>query len=677
MRKHYSKLLLALGMAGVMSVNIFAAVTFKDVPNTHWAYPGISYMQEKGYMARNSSGEFLPSSEVTYFELAEVLAKATGYQDELIVKDMDPALKKQIADNYAVQKPVLKTYTDKFSKWESRCNEEIAYLIGRGYLSKEDLNKFMIKTADGKEVTNIVTKQDLASFLVRAIGKGKTAKDSYKGTTPFTDHASIKEENRPYVAYLNQNGLLNGDAKGNMGANTKVTRALCAQMTYSTLMFKEKLDKTEKPVTPEKPTAPEAPVADGSFEGRVDKVVPKNAAEGSNYVLIEVNGGTKFYTATKDTKVVDSHNAPLTFDAVKANAKVKVTMAKENGVEVLTKIQILNGTSPEVKPETKPEVDDETTTEGEESPAMTSYKGTVENIGRSGSISILTSGKTVTYKVEDDCEIFYGNELLTLEEVSVGDNVRIYVEDLGVTKINVLKRSEAAVEEMRVEFLKSTRKPEGYKVMVLEKGKEKEVLVSSEADITRNGKTVELADLRIGDKLTLKMDRNEVVEIEATATTESFIGTVESIIISQNPQLVILSKGEKKVVSITKNSELYDSSQRADVALREIQLGSKVEVLAESKEALSVVIKDAPSQITYKGLVEFVGQGAKYIDVLVEYDVMTGETMTLKRISVPSQVDIIVDREKGYRNQIKKGMEVLVVFNYGEEMYPESIEVIK
>ena len=44
MRKHYSKLLLALGMAGVMSVNIFAAVTFKDVSNTHWAYPAISYM---------------------------------------------------------------------------------------------------------------------------------------------------------------------------------------------------------------------------------------------------------------------------------------------------------------------------------------------------------------------------------------------------------------------------------------------------------------------------------------------------------------------------------------------------------------------------------------------------------------------------------------------------------
>lgn len=670
MRKHYSKLLLALGMAGVMSVNIFAAVTFKDVSNTHWAYPAISYMQEKGYMSRNSSGEFLPSSEVTYFELAEILAKATGYQDELVVKDMDPTLKKQIADNYAVQKPLLKTYSDKYKSWESRCNEEIAYLIGRGYLSKDELSKFMVKTADGKEVKNIVTKQDLATLLVRVIGKEKTAKESYTGKTPFADHDLIKEENRPYVAYLNKNGLLNGDAKGNMGANTKVTRALCAQMTYSALMFKDKLEQAEKPVTPEKPITPEAPADDNTFEGRVAKIVAKTDGSGGSYLQIEVNGSNKFYTATKDTKVVDSNNGALNFDAVKANAKVKVTMAKENGVEVLTKIQILD--EKDTTPSTKPEGDNDQTAE-----EVTTYKGTIENIGRSGSISVLTSGKTVTYKVEDNCEILYQGEELALEDLNVGDNVRIYVEDLGVTKINVLKRQEVENEKMDVEFLKSVRKPDGYKVTVVEKGKEKEVLVSTDVEVIRNGKSVDMSDLRIGDKLTVKMEGNEAIEIEATATTESFIGTVESIILAQNPQLVVLSKGEKKTVSVTNNTELYDASQRVDTVLREIQLGSKVEVLTESKEAISVVIKDAPSQITYKGTVENVGQGAKYIDVLVEYDAVTGETMTVKRINVPSQVEIIVDKEKGYRNQIKKDMEVLVTFNYGEEMYPESIEVIR
>lgn len=673
MRKHYSKLLLALGMAGVMSVNIFAAVTFKDVPNTHWAYPGISYMQDKGYMTKNSAGEFAPTQEVSYFDLAEILAKATGYQDELVIKDMDPALKKQIADNYAVQKPVLKTYTDKYSTWETRCNEEIAYLIGRGYLDKNDLNKFMIKTADGKEFTNTVTKQDLATFLVRIIGKEKTAKDSYKEPTVFTDNSLIKEENRPYVAYLNKIGLLNGDAKGNMGANTKVTRALFAQMTYSALSYKEKLDKENQTTTP---TTPETNTG-STIEGKVNKIVPKDAAKGENYILIEVNGATKFYTATKNTQIVDSNNKQVDFSNVKADAKISATIAKENGTEVISKIKLLGsiGTGETTKPETGN--NENTDQDTDQNVSMSTYRGTVENIGRSSSISVLTSSETVTYKVADNCEISFDGKDLTLEEVGVGDRVKIYVEDYKVVKINVLTRAEAEATNKTVEFVKSVNKSDGYKVTVLEKDAEKEVFVDLDAKIVRNGKYVGVADLRIGDELKLKLEKNEVVEIIATSKEQSFTGTVQGIMIAQAPQLIVESKGVKHTLSITSNTELYDSTQRADIALREIPLGSKVEVLTESKEAISIVIKDAPSQITYKGTVEYIGQGAKYIDVLVEYDVMTGETMTLKRISLPSQVDVIINREKSYRNQIKKDMEVLVVFNYGEEMYPESIEVLK
>ncbi|MEG1703460.1 MAG: S-layer homology domain-containing protein, partial [Niameybacter sp.] len=241
MRKHYSKFILSLSLAGIMSVNVFAATTFTDVNNKHWAYPGISYMQDKGYMTKNSSGAFAPAQEMTYFDIAEVLAKATGYQDALVIKDMDPALKKQIADNYEKQKPTLATYTSKYGTWESRCNEEIAYLLGRGYLTEAELSRFMIKTADGKEIKNTLTKQDMVTLLVRVIGKKISAEEAYIGKTKFADNDLIRKENRPYAAYYNQIGLLNGDDKGNMGANTKVTRALGAQMTYAALMHKEKL----------------------------------------------------------------------------------------------------------------------------------------------------------------------------------------------------------------------------------------------------------------------------------------------------------------------------------------------------------------------------------------------------------------------------------------------------
>ena len=673
MRKHYSKLLLSLTLASVISVNTFGAVTFKDVTDKHWAYTGISYMQEQGYMTKNSSGEFKPSEEVSYFEVAEILAKATGYQDELVVKDMDPTLKKQIADNYEKQKPVLKKYTDKFSTWETRCNEEIAYLLGRGYLSQEELDLFMIKTADGKEVKNTLTKQDFVTLLVRVIGKEVSAKSAYKGKTNFQDNDLIREENRPYAAYYNQIGLLNGDAKGNMGANTKVTRALCAQMTYSALMYKEKLDKENptKPVTP-----PTTEVTNG-ITGTINKIVPKNSDTGENYVLLEVNGKTTFYTANKATKITNSAGQTVAFTNLKVGEKVTITVAKENGVELIKTITLLNntgGTTPTV-PDTKPEEDGNqnnggSTTEQE----TTTYLGDVENVGRSGSISISTSQGTITYLTSDTCEILYNGQTLKLDELQIGDRVRIYVDNYKVVKINVLTRAEA--QSTTAEFMKVTNKVTSYNMTLLEGTKEKTVEVDKEATIKRNGKRATIEDLRVGDKLTLTMEGKVVVGIEATAEESSFVGTVESIIISNTPQLVVRSKGELKTVNITTNTDLYDSTSKNDVSLREILLGSKVEVLTESKEAVSVVVKEKSTEISYKGTVQYVGPGAKYIDVVVEYDALTGETMTLKRVNVPTQVKIIVDREVGYRNQIKEGMEVLMIYNYGEDMAPQSIEVI-
>ena len=673
MKKHYSKLLLSLTLASVISVNVFGAVTFTDVNDKHWAYTGISYMQEQGYMTKNSSGEFKPSEEISYFDVAEILAKATGYQDELVVKDMDPTLKKQITDNYEKQKPVLKTYTDKFSTWETRCNEEIAYLLGRGYLSQDELSRFMIKTADGKEVKNILTKQDFVTMLVRVIGKEVSAKSSYTGKTNFQDNDLIREENRPYVAYYNQIGLLNGDTKGNMGANTKVTRALGAQMTYSALMYKEKLDK-------ENPTTPTTPEVTGGITGTVSKVVPKNNGTGETYVLLEVNGKTTFYTANLTTKVTDSKGQALNLENVKVGEKVNITVAKENGVELIKTIQLLNSTggSTPTTPDTdtKP-TDGENQNSGESTSEQeaTSYLGDVENIGRSGSISISTSQGTVTYLTGDTCEVLYDGQSLKLDELQIGDRVRIYVENYKIVKINVLSRAEAQATE--AEFVKVTNKVTSYNMTLLEGTKEKTVEVDKEATIKRNGKRATIEDLRVGDKLTLTMEGKVVVGIEATSEESSFVGTVESIIISNTPQLIVRSKGELKTVNITTNTDLYDSTSKSDVSLREVLLGSKVEVLTESKEAVSVVVKEKSTEISYKGTVQYVGPSAKYIDVVVEYDALTGETMTLKRVNIPTQVKIIVDREVGYRNQIKEGMEVLMIYNYGEDMAPQSIEVIK
>ncbi|MDA3733139.1 S-layer homology domain-containing protein [Niameybacter massiliensis] len=674
MRKHYSKLLLTFSLVGIMSVNVFGAVTFTDVKENHWAYTAMSYMQDKGYMTKNSSGEFAPTQEVTYFEVAEVLAKATGYQDELVIKDMDPTLKKQIAENYEAKKPLLKTYMDKYSAWETRCNEEIAYLLGRGYLKEEDLSRFMIKSAEGKEFKNTLTKQDLAAFLVRVIGKEVTAKEKYTGKTKFTDNDLIREENRPHVAYLSEIGLLNGDAKGNMGANTKVTRALCAQMTYSALVYKEKLDKEEaanKPQTkPEDNTSSTTPDA-AAIKGKINKVVPKNNAANENYVLLEVNGKTTFYTANPSTKVTNASGQVVDFSKVTVGENVAVTVAKENGIELIKTIQLLDNTTGGTT--TTPDTSDkEDTTEDTETMR---YLGDVENIGRSGSISVSTNAGIVTYLLADQYSIVEGTKTLTLEDLSVGDRVRIYIEDNKIVKVNILARAQ--VNETEAEFVRIANRVTSYSLTIADGTKESILEVDLAADITRNGKVANVQDLRMGDTLKLEMDGGVVTSIEATGEESSFVGTVESVILSSTPQIAIKTKNDLKIINITKNTDIYDATSRKDITVRDILLNARVEVIADSSEALSIVVKEVPTEMVYTGTVENVGPSAKYIDVLVDYDELTGESKVLKRIEIPTQVEIIVEGQASYRNQIKKGNKVEVTYNYNNLSYPEIIEVIK
>lgn len=674
MRKHYSKLLLTFSLVGIMSVNVFGAVTFTDVKENHWAYTAMSYMQDKGYMTKNSSGEFAPTQEITYFEVAEVLAKATGYQDELVIKDMDPTLKKQIAENYEAKKPLLKTYMDKYSAWETRCNEEIAYLLGRGYLKEEDLSRFMIKSADGKEFKNTLTKQDLAAFLVRVIGKEVTAKEKYTGKTKFTDNDLIREENRPHVAYLSEIGLLNGDAKGNMGANTKVTRALCAQMTYSALIYKEKLDKEEaanKPQTkPEDNTSSTTPDT-AAIKGKINKVVPKNNAANENYVLLEVNGKTTFYTANPSTKVTNANGQVVDFSKVTVGENVAVTVAKENGIELIKAIQLLDNTTggTTTTPETSDKEDQTENTE------TMRYLGDVENIGRSGSISVSTNAGIVTYLLADQYSIVEGTETLTLEDLSVGDRVRIYIEDNKIVKVNILARAQ--VNETEAEFVRIANRVTSYSLTIADGTKESILEVDLAADITRNGKVANVQDLRMGDTLKLEMDGGVVTSIEATGEESSFVGTVESVILSSTPQIAIKTKNDLKIINITKNTDIYDATSRKDITVRDILLNARVEVIADSSEALSIVVKEVPTEMVYTGTVENVGPSAKYIDVLVDYDELTGESKVLKRIEIPTQVEIIVDGQASYRNQIKKGNKVEVTYNYNNLSYPEIIEVIK
>lgn len=191
---------LATGIIMIATTAIFAS-PMKDVSPNHWAYNDIQEMQKRGLLLPSSQGEFLPNHYVTYFEFSQILAKATGYQNTSINPNIDPTVKKAISDNYEKQKPLIEAQQKNYKYWQKDANQEIAYLLGKGYIQKEDLAKFMSRSTTGVESKRGVRKQEAAVYLVRILHKAKTAEDEYV-STGFIDESKIEKAYRPFVAYM-------------------------------------------------------------------------------------------------------------------------------------------------------------------------------------------------------------------------------------------------------------------------------------------------------------------------------------------------------------------------------------------------------------------------------------------------------------------------------------------
>ena len=318
---------LATGIVMMATTTIFAS-PMKDVSTKHWAYSEITEMQRRGLLLTSSQGEFFPNNYVTYFEVSQILAKATGYKDAAVNPDMDPVLKKQINDNYAKQKPVIEAHQKNYTHWQKDANQEIAYLLGRGYLTKEDLGNFMAKSTTGSESKRGVRKQEAAMYLVRILQKAQTAKDDYT-TTGFVDEAKIDAVYRPYVAYLKNIGLVNGNLKGEFGPTEPITRATLSKMLIDTLKIQE------ASVTP---PAPESPT-DQALEGKFTKMIKTDKSDGSYYIALEIEPGKtpQHYIINPATSIIDANGNSVSLTEL----KTRIDADSNKGVIAVARMEVV------------------------------------------------------------------------------------------------------------------------------------------------------------------------------------------------------------------------------------------------------------------------------------------------------------------------------------------------
>ncbi|WP_054742699.1 S-layer homology domain-containing protein [Cellulosilyticum ruminicola] len=681
-RKIMSKWLMVLGLSVIFTVNAFAAI-ISDVSSSHWAYSSIVGIEKKGYMSVNSSGNFFPNATMNFFEVADVMAKATGYVDVEVNKNIDETFKNQIIDNYNKQKTTLATYAKKYSAWNKLYDQQVAYLLGRGYISTADLDK--VVTASGK-VT--MTKQDLAVFIVRYLGKETTAKNTYK-TTGYADEASIKEANRPHVAYLKTLGLVSGS--GNFSPDTKVTRALCAKMFNDAINYKVKLNSqtnTGGTTTTNNTNTggTNNTINAASEQVTIKKVLSKNANE--YYVSLTRGNNTSYYTIKNTVKVLNAEGKQISVLDIQAETKANVTIALENGTEYITSMNLVNTNT--ANNNTTNVITDPNTNTSNTATNIQTVSGTLlEQVSNGIMRIVLTDGTIKAYVLDINNITFLNGVIASADDIAVGDKVTVTLQDNAILKVHATSSNTGAttnnsnVNNSSIVFVndgevtKKTFTTKGYIFTVKNGANEMDITVPTSAKVTRNTRSSEVAEIRVGDTIAVTKDAGIVTEVKATGTRKKVEGTLNSMTLAATSTITVKTAAGLETYVIAGDAEFYNQKSRKYIILRDLHLGQSLDIVLDSKEAISIDVESSTSSANYKAKIVEVGQSYSYIDVIIDYDPISGESQVPKRIYTPVNLQITLDGKTQSRSVLEDGMELVITYEYLDDTAPQKIRILK
>lgn len=647
--RRFNKYICALTLAAACTVSAMGA-TISDVTKTHWAYTAVMDMADRGIMVPTSAGEFKPNQTMNYFEVADVIAKATGYVDVDVATNVDETFKQQIKTNYEKQKATLATYAAKYSTWDKTYDQQVAYILGRGYISTSDLDTFITKSNNG-ETKNVMTKETLSVLLVRLLGKENTAKTTYT-STGFKDEASIKEAYRPHMAYLKNLGIINPDASGNANPSTKITKALCAQMVSNALKEKEGSQGSNSGTETAK-----------AEEVTIKRVLTKNTTE--YYVSLTRGGTTSYYTIKNTTKVLDATGKEVKITDIPADTKARATIELENNTEYITSLQLTDSLASN---------EDNT---GTENTQVTTVSGTLVGNANSGFIRLTIADGTVkTYLLEDNCQITLNGASVTADKLTEGSTLVVTVANSSVTKIVATSTgtsSQASNGELTAKKLSAG----GYVFTLKQNNSEATVTIPETAKIKRNNKTVSVQEIRLGDTIKVTRTNGVVTEVEATGTRQTVTGTIKEIHLAQPCKIVVNVNNESMTYTFASDAELYDNSVKKYIGVRDLHLGQEVSFIVDSKEVISLDVENISSSVKLMGTITNVSKNNDYMDVLVDYDPVTGESKVYKRIEMSSNTTVVLNGRTQNRNVLEEDMEVVIIYQYLDDTMPQKIQIIQ
>ncbi len=555
MKTRFLSVIIALSLIfSCMVMPSYAANAFPDVlsPDHDWAAAQIDEMTNLGIIKGYTDGTFRPDKSVSKIEALLLFSRVAGYSDEQYSAFVDFANDKY---EYLLGEIDLGVYNS--------LKEELAFLLYKGIMTDDELADYL---ADGMYLDEFPRKD--AAMLIANLMDAEV-KAVAPSSLDFVDSDEISKEYAGYIAYVVENGYMNGvqleDETVAFNADAPLSRAQVCVLLYRIM------DKLQMSV--------EAGVV---FD--VD-------TEAGTIDFENKDGEDKSYIVPQDVKImVDGAESSL--EKINNNSEIVVVRHGKiiNSVEAI---------SPESNYTVKGEVE-----------ALVSRNNFIKL-----SIADEATGVVSTYYANEEFKVTTDGVADEFDSLELGDYVVVKL--LGNDIVSVDRLTEEANVQGVVENLILTN-PITLTVVTIDEISKKENVtdytVSESVTIRKNGSAATLREILVGDEVVLTIKRGSITKIVATSVKGTATGTVTGIKIAAQSSVTISAGGVDKEYPITMDAEFVVGG--ATASIYELRLGNVVNLTLAGGTATRIEQTATSSVTTKSGSVENVSTSYGYITIV-------------------------------------------------------------
>jgi len=534
----------------VISNVSLAQIMFTDVDENHWAKEYVEDVVKKGFMYGYNDGTFRPGGKVNKVQALTMVSKLMDYTKE----DLDVARNKY--DNFVKQFPLSEGEKDilSFALYKEIVNED---LVTNTYFK------------DGKATD--AEKLEVCVYLVRAMGLEEEARKG-GGVLLFKDAEWIPDKACPYLHILIQKKILDskGDSQGKFNPYQPITRGTMAKMLSLANADMGKNPQNELPVVEPKPVQPPVentevqplPV-ESNVKPEGKEILGNIVAKAGDFLIIESVDKKDSYKVVSNTSITVNGNIS-TKESLEKGMTVKITVKEGNilsSVESESTNDILSGTIVGVNiganPSIKLEADDNTVKTvylAEDTKIFVNGKASllfvlkekdfvkievINNLGIKIVVESLNGsikGTILEKNIENDYLLAVEREDGSRHEYPLGKDVNIFrngsqanFEQLrrkDIVNITLVNGIVTNVDAMSVKgedegCIKGILISEQLQLTIGGKNGEDETYeILKSAFIKVDGKIEDIYGLRLGQYANLKLESDEIVELNIVTKRE-------------------------------------------------------------------------------------------------------------------------------------------------------------